>query len=61
MTDQGSSLEFPSVEVAKAFHASPEYQAVMKFRLASSESRFLLVDGVPEGLGAPDDQVVKSA
>ena len=32
----------------------------MKFRHASSEARFLLADGVPEGLAAPDDQVVKS-
>ena len=53
-------LEFPSLQAAKTFHASPEYQAVMKFRHASSVSRFLLADGVPEGLAAPDDRVVKS-
>ena len=53
-------LEVPSLQAVKTFHASPEYQAVMKFRHASSESRFLLADGVPEGLAAPDDRVVKS-
>jgi uncharacterized protein (DUF1330 family) len=53
-------LEFPSAEAVKTFYASPEYQEVMKFRTASSEATFLLAEGVPPDLVAPDDQVVKS-
>jgi uncharacterized protein (DUF1330 family) len=53
-------LEFPSVEVAKTFHASPEYREVMQHRLAASEATFLLAEGVPEGVAAPDDKVEAS-
>jgi uncharacterized protein (DUF1330 family) len=53
-------VEFPSREAAKTFYNSPEYQEVMVHRTASAESRFLLADGVPEGVVAPDDRVVKS-
>ena len=53
-------VEFPSKEAAKTFYNSPEYQEIIGHRHASSESRFLLADGVPEGVVAPDDQVVKS-
>ena len=53
-------LQFPSAEAVKTFYASPEYQEVMKFRLASSAATFLLAGGVPEGVVAPDDKVVKS-
>lgn len=53
-------VEFPSKEAAKTFYHSPEYQKIMGHRTASAESRFLLADGVPEGVVAPDDQVVKS-
>ena len=53
-------LEFPSADAARTFYGSPEYQEVMKFRQASSEATFLLAAGVPEGVVAPDDNVVKS-
>ena len=54
-------LEFPDAGSAKAFHASPEYEAVKPFRVASSEATFLLAEGVPEGVVAPDDKVIKSS
>ena len=38
-------LEFDSVEAAKAWHSSPEYQAVAEHRKASSVHRFLLAPG----------------
>ena len=53
-------LKFESKEAARKFHDSPEYGEVMKLRHASADSRFLLVDGVPEGLTAPDPQVMAS-
>ena len=53
-------IEFPSVEAAKALYESPEYQAAMVHRHASSEATFLLAEGAPEGDAAPNDKVVKS-
>ncbi len=53
-------LEFPSKEAVKTFYGSDEYQEVMRHRRASAESTFLLAEGVPEGVVAPDDKVVKS-
>ena len=53
-------LEFPSADAVKTFYASPEDREVMEFRTASSEATFLLAEGVPEGVAAPDDKVVKS-
>ncbi|MEQ9487397.1 MAG: DUF1330 domain-containing protein [Alphaproteobacteria bacterium] len=53
-------LEFPSKEVVRTFYNSPEYQEVAKIRHAAAESSFLLVDGVPDGVDAPDAQVTKS-
>ncbi len=53
-------VEFPSREHFDAFHGSPEYQEAMKFRHASSESRFLVVEGVTGDGSAPDPKVVKS-
>jgi len=53
-------LEFPSAEAVKTFYASPEYQEVKEIRQASSEATFVLAAGVPEGVAAPDDKVVKS-
>lgn len=38
-------IEFPTVEVAKGWYESPEYQAAAKLRLDSSESRFFLMEG----------------
>lgn len=54
-------LEFPSTEAVTTFYASPEYQEVKKTRQVASEATFLLAEGVPEGVVAPDDQVVKSS
>lgn len=53
-------LEFPSKEAIEKFHASDEYQEVMKIRQSSSESTFLAVEGAPEGVVAPEAQVTKS-
>ena len=39
-------LEFPSVEDAKAWYDSPEYQEAKNFRLGAAEFRMLVVDGV---------------
>jgi len=53
-------LEFPSKEAVKTFYGSPEYQEVMKFRIASSDATFLLAEGTPADQVAPDDKVVNS-
>lgn len=53
-------LEFPSKDAAHRFYDSPEYQEVIQLRHESSESRFLLAEGTPEGVVAPGDQVVPS-
>ena len=53
-------LEFPSTEAVKTFCASPEYGEVRKIRQAASKATFLLAEGVPEGVVAPDDKVGKS-
>ena len=39
-------LEFPSVERARAWWASPEYAEAKALRLASAESEMVLVEGV---------------
>jgi uncharacterized protein (DUF1330 family) len=39
------ALQFESVEAARAWHDSPEYQAVAEHRKASSVHRFLLAPG----------------
>lgn len=39
-------LEFPSVQAAKAWYASPAYQSVLAIRLRSSRSRLMVVDGI---------------
>ncbi len=40
-------IEFPSVEQAKAWHASPEYQAVLPIRQRHARTNFLtVVEGV---------------
>ena len=53
-------LEFPSKDAVRIFYRSPEYQEVMQHRTAASQATFLLADGVPEGMAAPDDKVVLS-
>jgi uncharacterized protein (DUF1330 family) len=39
-------IEFPSVEAAKRWYESPEYQKVMPIRLQHAVSMMLLVNGV---------------
>lgn len=53
-------LEFPSKEAVEKFHASDEYREVMKIRQASAASTFLLAEGIPEGVAAPEAKVSKS-
>jgi uncharacterized protein (DUF1330 family) len=38
-------VEFPSVEAAKKFYNSEDYQAALKVRLAASRSKAILVEG----------------
>jgi uncharacterized protein (DUF1330 family) len=40
-------LRCPSLEAARAWHASPAYQALLPHRLASSSSRLHLIEGLP--------------
>jgi uncharacterized protein (DUF1330 family) len=44
-------LEFPSAERARAWWSSPEYAAAKALRQASTETRMLLVEGLPVPLG----------
>ena len=39
-------IEFPSVEAARAWYESPEYQAVVGERLAATEGRAVIVEGL---------------
>ena len=38
--------EFPSIEIARRWYHSKEYQAVLPIRLASTRGRVFLVDGL---------------
>ncbi|MBO9712756.1 DUF1330 domain-containing protein [Sphingomonas sp.] len=40
-------IEFPSVEAARAFNASPDYLAIAPLRHASAEGPVFIVEGVP--------------
>jgi uncharacterized protein (DUF1330 family) len=40
-------IEFPSIEQAKAFYASPEYSQVKALRFGAAIGQFLAVQGVP--------------
>lgn len=46
-------LEFPSVAAAKAWYASPAYQAILPIRLRSTRSRMLFVEGLEPGAPLP--------
>ncbi len=39
-------LEFESVESARAWHDSPEYAEALALRMATTDSKLLIVDGV---------------
>ncbi len=41
-------LEFPSIERAKTWYASAEYQPLKKERQKASRANIILVEGVPE-------------
>lgn len=41
-------VEFPSLEIAKAFYHSKEYQAICPTRLAAVDSKLFIVEGVLE-------------
>jgi uncharacterized protein (DUF1330 family) len=41
-------LEFPTLEAAKQFYDSAEYQPILKLRLASTRSDVVLVQGYSE-------------
>ena len=38
-------IEFPSMEQAQAFYASPEYKRIKKFRDGAGSAQFVIVDG----------------
>ena len=42
-------LEFPSREAAETWYHSPEYQRLQPMRAQSTNSQFILVDGVDTG------------
>ena len=39
-------VEFPSLELAKAFYVSPEYQAAKALRDGACEAEFIALDGL---------------
>lgn len=39
-------LQFPSVQAARAWYESPEYQAILPIRLKSTKSRLMIVEGL---------------
>lgn len=39
-------LEFPSMQAAKAWYDSKEYQAILPYRIKHSQGNFLWVEGV---------------
>ena len=39
-------LEFPSVEAARIFYDSPEYQAILPIRFRNASSTLIIVEGV---------------
>ena len=47
-------IGFPSVEAARDWYASPEYQAILHLRTEHSDSAAVIVGGVPLGYRAAD-------
>src|SRR5215207_464328 len=39
-------IEFPDLAAARAWYSSPEYQAILPFRLAASKGDAIFVEGV---------------
>jgi uncharacterized protein (DUF1330 family) len=44
-------IEFPDAETARRWYRSDEYQAALKVRLATSQGRVFLIDGVEPSSG----------
>lgn len=44
-------LEFPTVEAARAFYFSPEYQEIVPIRTGASTGDFILVEGFEPPIG----------
>ncbi len=42
-------IEFPDVQAARDWYESPAYQAVVGERLAATEGRAIIVEGLPTG------------
>ncbi|KAA2242136.1 DUF1330 domain-containing protein [Salinarimonas soli] len=47
-------IEFPDRENARAWYASPEYQAILRLRTDHSTGDVFLVEGVPQGYRGVD-------
>lgn len=47
-------IGFPSVAAARDWYASPAYQAIIELRTGNSDSKVVLLEGVPEGYRAAD-------
>ena len=47
-------VRFPDRETAKAWYASPGYQAILPFRTRNARGGAVIVDGVPAGYRARD-------
>ncbi len=54
-------IEFPNLENAHAWYASPEYQAIVGLRTGNSEGAAVIIDGLPEGYKALDKLKVLTA
>ena len=46
-------IEFPDAETARRWYRSEDYQAALKVRLATSDGRVFLIDGVEPSLRPP--------
>ena len=40
-------IEFPSMEIARRWYDSPDYQAAQKIRMANSTGRVIFTEGAP--------------
>lgn len=56
-TDRFVIIEFPSLAVAKAFEASPQYLEIAPLRQRASKSRLFLVEGFQSPLSPEGDKV----
>ncbi len=48
------AIEFPDIDHARRWYASPAYQAILPLRTKNASSVVFLVDGLPEGHLATD-------